>query len=55
MNGNVFCNAHLLRELIGAHETTNQVWTEMMLGILITGLDIRKESNSESVIMDLED
>jgi len=49
-----FCNAHLLRELIGAHETTKQVWTEMMLGVLITGLDIRKESNSESVIMDIQ-
>jgi hypothetical protein len=36
-----FCNAHLLRELIGAHETTKQVWTEMMLGVLITGLDAR--------------
>jgi transposase len=48
-----FCNAHLLRELIGAHETTKQVWTEMMLGVLITGLDARKESNSETASMDI--
>ena len=48
-----FCNAHLLRELIGAHETTKQVWTEMMLGVLITGLDERKESISETASMDI--
>ena len=48
-----FCNAHLLRELIGAHETTKQVWTEMMLGVLITGLDARKESISETASMDI--
>ncbi len=35
-----FCNAHLIRELIGAHETTKQVWTEMMLGVLITGFSL---------------
>ena len=48
-----FCNAHLLRELIGAHETTKQVWTEMMLGVLITGLDVRKESISETASLDI--
>ena len=48
-----FCNAHLLRELIGAHETTKQVWTDMMLGVLITGLDARKESISEPVSLDI--
>ena len=48
-----FCNAHLLRELIGAHETTKQVWTDMMLGVLITGLDERKESISETASMDI--
>ena len=48
-----FCNAHLLRELIGAHETTKQVWTEMMLGVLITGLDARKEAISETASMDI--
>jgi hypothetical protein len=48
-----FCNAHLLRELIGAHETTKQVWTEMMLGVLITGLDARKESISGTASLDI--
>ena len=48
-----FCNAHLLRELIGGHETTKQVWTEMMLGVLITGLDARKESISETASLDI--
>jgi hypothetical protein len=48
-----FCNAHLLRELIGAHETTKQVWTEVMLDVLITGLDARKESISETASMDI--
>jgi len=48
-----FCNAHLLRELIGAHETTKQVWTEMMLGVLITALDARKESISETASLDI--
>jgi transposase len=43
-----FCSTHLIRELIGAHETTKQVWTDMMLGVLITGLDARKESISET-------
>ena len=48
-----FCNAHLIQELIGAHETTQQVWTEMMLGVLITGLDARKEAISEPVSLDI--
>ena len=48
-----FCNAHLIRELIGAHETTKQVWTEMMLGVLITGLDARKESIPETASLDI--
>jgi hypothetical protein len=39
--------------LIGAHETTKQVWTEMMLGVLITVLDARKESISEQVSLDI--
>jgi hypothetical protein len=43
----------VLQELIGAHETTKQVWTEMMLGVLITGLDARKESISETISMDI--
>ncbi len=47
------CNAHLLRELIGAHETTKQVWKEMMLGVLITGLDAREESISETASLDI--
>jgi hypothetical protein len=38
-----FCNAHQVRELIGAHENTKQVWMEMMLGVLITGLDARRD------------
>ncbi len=29
------------------------VWTEMMLGVLITGLDARKESISETASMDI--
>ncbi len=49
----LFCNVHLLRELIGAHETTKQVWTGMMLGVLITGLDARKESISETASLDI--
>ncbi len=47
-----FCNANLLQELIGAHETTKHVWTEMMLGVLITGLDARKYSISETISID---
>ena len=27
-------NAHLIRELTRTHETTEQIWTEMMLGVL---------------------
>ena len=48
-----FCNAHLIRELIGTHKTTRQIWTEMMLGVLITGFDARKESISEPVSLDI--
>ena len=48
-----FCNAHLIRELIGAHETTKQVWTEMMLNVLITGLDAKKEGSEEKIITDI--
>lgn len=29
-----FLNAHLIRELTRTHETTEQIWTEMMLGVL---------------------
>ena len=43
----------MIRELIEAHETTKQVWTEMMLGVLITGLDARKESISRTISMDI--
>ena len=34
-----YCNAHLLRELISSYESTEQVWTEMILGEFIAGLD----------------
>jgi len=49
----LFCCAHLIRELIGVHETTKQVWTEIMLGVYINGLDVRKESISETISMDI--
>ena len=29
-----FLNVYLIRELIRNHETTEQIWTEMMLGVL---------------------
>jgi len=47
--GHSYCNAHLLRELIGSLESTKQVWTEMMLGVLIAGLDAKKEAYSETI------
>jgi len=39
-----FLNAHLIRELTRTHETTEQIWTEMMLGVLKWDWRIRERS-----------
>lgn len=39
-----FCNAHILRELIGIYENTPQVWADQMIQLLILSLDTKKEN-----------
>lgn len=51
-----FCNAHLLRELIGVYENTKQSWAEMMIEVLMTALDYtngEKTENKETVIQEI--
>jgi hypothetical protein len=40
-----FCNAHILRELIGVYETTSQVWADQMIQVLIMSLDAKKDNS----------
>jgi len=39
-----FCNAHILRELISIEENHKQVWSNMMIQVLITSLDTKKDN-----------
>lgn len=44
-----FCNAHILRELIAISETSKNTWVQMMLALLIIGLDAKTESESNEL------
>jgi transposase len=39
----VFCNAHILRELISVTETTKHIWAEQMIQVLLLALETKKE------------